>query len=172
MTDLTKHRSSYNPWIIGFPFLPATPATGTRPPRPPTPSSPWLARLRCRLHRGAIDRELASGVDPTSSECRHRRACALTEPDVRRELAAAYERLLMESEQPSAFRVVRVNWRGVRAAAPRLSRLVQRLRDDPSVSAQGAAQARLLLTDAGSSLYARTDQLRLVHEVRSTLALL
>ena len=78
MTDLTKHRSEYNPWLIGFPFLPATRATGKPPSQEPRSSS-WLDRFHCRLHRRAIDRELAAGADPNSSDCRHRRASQLTD---------------------------------------------------------------------------------------------
>jgi hypothetical protein len=171
MTDLTKHRSSYNPWIIGFPFLAPPRTPGRRPGREPLRRS-WLIALRCRLRRNAIDRELAAGADPDSSECRHLRAAELTAASTREALAAAYERHLVAATSIPPLDVVPVNWSGVRAAAPRLDRLAQRLRADPRVRAQGVARARLLLTDGDSALYAKDEGLSLVDEVRSTLALL
>ena len=171
MTDLTKPSSSYDRWISGFRLL--------SPPRTPDGSrarasirSSWLTALRCRLRRNAVDRELAAGADPDSSECRHRRASELTGDSNRQALAAAYERHIVAATSFPPLDVVPVNWNGVRAAPPRLDRLSQRLREDPGVRAQGVARARLLLADGDSALYATDDDMALVHEVRSTLALL
>lgn len=170
MTDLTRRRSSHKPWIAGFP-VPAAPRTrGRHRGREPLRRR-WLIELRCRLRRNAIDRELAAGADPDSSECRHRRAAELTAASNREALAAAYERHLVASTSFPPLDVLPVNWRGVRGAAPRIDRLAQRLRDDPRVRPQGVARARLLLTDGDSALYARDDAC-LMDEVRSTLALL
>jgi hypothetical protein len=171
MPDLTKHRSSFNPWIMAFPFLPA---------RFEVPSSDggwipmrrsWLDALRCRLHRTEADRKLAAGADPDSSECLHLRAAELTAASNREELAAAYERLLVDVTRSPHLDVIGVNWSGVRMAAPRISRLVERLRDDPHVRVQGAARAHLLRSDRHGALYSK-DDLELTHEVRATLALL
>lgn len=170
MTDLTKHRSSYNPWSISFPFLPPPPLPGESPRQEP-PRRSWLIALRCRLRRNAIDHELAAGAGPDSSECRHRRAAELTGESNRHALAAAYERLLVAATSFPPLDVVGINWRGVRAAAPRLEHLARRLREDPGVRAQGVARARLLLTERDSALHAK-DDVGLVDEVRSTLALL
>ena len=171
MTDLNQHKSSNSPWFIGFPFLPAPQRSGGFPKREPLRSS-WLIALRCRLRRNAIDRELAAGADPDSSECRHLRAAELTGERNRQALAAAYERHLFAATSFPPHDVVPVNWRGVRAARPRLDRLAHRLREDPCVRAQGVARARLLLTDGDSALYATDDGLSLGDEVRWTLALL
>jgi hypothetical protein len=171
MTHLTKHRSSYNPWTIGFPFLSA-PQTPGAPPRRGSLRSSWRIVLRCRLRRNAIDRELAGGADPDSNECRHLRASELTGESKRHALAAAYERHILAATSSPPLDVLPVNWRGVRAATPRLDRLTERLREDPGVRAQGVARARLLLTDGDSALYAKDDGSSLVDEVRSTLALL
>lgn len=170
MTDLIKHRSSYNPWIIGFPFLPPPRTPGEPPRREPLRSS-WLIALRCRLRRNAIDRELAAGADPDSSECRHLRAAELTVASNREALAAAYERLLVAATSFPPLDVVPANWSGVRAAKPRLEHLARRLRGDSGVRAQAVARARLLLTERDSALHTK-DDLSLVDEVRSTLALL
>jgi hypothetical protein len=171
MTDLTKHRSSFNPWIIGFPFLPARPAPGGSPSCAPRRSS-WLAALRCRLRRNEIDRDLAAGADPDSSQCLRRRAAQLTSASSREALAAAYERHLAAATSGPELTVVPVNWSAVRAAAPRIVHIAQRLREDPRVRAQGVARARLLLADGNSALYGEGDDLILMHEVRSALALL
>jgi hypothetical protein len=135
-------------------------------------TKPKLIALRCRLRRNAIDQELAAGADPESSECRHLRASELTAQSNRQALAAAYERHIAAATRFPQLDVVRVNWRGVRAATPRLVHLARRLREDPRLRAQGVARARLLLTDRDSALYAKGDDLSLVNEVRSTLALL
>jgi hypothetical protein len=124
------------------------------------------------LRRNAIDRELAAGADPDSTQCRHLRAAELTAAGSRRALAAAYQRHLVAATSFPQLDVVPVNWRSVRAAAPRLERLVQRLQEDARVRAQGVARARLLLADGDGALYAEGDDMSLADEVRSTLALL
>jgi hypothetical protein len=169
MTGLTEHKPSHIPWFMGFPFLPAPPTPdGTRAPL----RSSWRIALRCRLRRNAIDRELAAGANPDSSECRHLRASQLTTESNREALAAAYERFLVAATSVSPLDAVPANWRGIRAARPRLEHLVQRLRGDRSVRAQGVARARLLLTERDSALHAKDGDSRLLDEVSSTLALL
>jgi hypothetical protein len=170
MADLGKHKTSHDPWFIGFPFLPA-PRTAASARHERLRSS-WLIALRCRLRRTALDRELAAGADPDSSECRHMRASQLTSESNREALAAAYERLLHAATSFPPLDVLPVNWRAVRAARPRLERLAQRLREDHGVRAQGVARARLLLTDGDWALHVKDRDSRLMDEVRSTLALL
>jgi hypothetical protein len=174
MTELTEPGSSYDPWIIRFSFLPFLPAASTPSGlrRREQPKSSLLIALRCWLRRNAIDRELAAGVEPESSECRDLRASELTAGSSREALAAAYERHVAAARSMPPPNVVPVNWRGVRAAAPRLDHLAKTLREEPRVRAQGVARARLLLTERDSALHAPGDGLSLVDEVGSTLALL
>lgn len=168
MPYLTDHKPSQSPWSTGFPVpTPGTPDTRTRPGRPP-----WLVALRCRLHRNAIDRELAAGGDPDSSECRHLRASQLTAQRSRESLATAYERFLAGAMSVFPLDAVPLNWRGIRAATPSLDRLAQRLRQDRSVTPQGVARARLLLVARDSALNDKEAESRLVDEARSILALL
>jgi hypothetical protein len=169
MTDLTEQKPSPSPGSTGFPSLPVPPTTdGTRAPQ----RSSWRVALRCRLRRNAIDRELAAGTNPESSPCRHLRAAQLTTEGNREALAAAYERFLVASTSVFPLDAVPANWRGIRAARTRLEHLVQRLREDRSVRAQGVARARLLLTERDSALHAKDGDSRLLDEVHSTLALL
>jgi hypothetical protein len=169
MSDRTKHRSPHHPLTTGFPFLwvPSTPSG-----LPLRKRRSWLSALRCRLRRNAIDKELAAGAKPDSTECRHLRSSQLTGRRNRQALAAAVERHIAAATNIPPLDVLPVNWRGVRAAAPHLDRLSQRLREDPRVRAQGVARIQLLLTDGDSALYAQDEDTRLVDEVRSTLALL
>ena len=169
MTDLSKHKPPHSPSFMGFPFLAPPPTQRTRSGREPQPRA-WLIALRCRLRRNSIDRELAAGADPDSSECRHLRASELTTERNRQALAAAYERHIVAATSFPPLDVLPVNWRGVRDARTRLARLAQRLREDPGVRPQGVARARLLLADRDSALHVKDDDLSLMDEVRSTLA--
>ena len=140
MTDFTKYRSSYNPWLLGFPLLSATRRTGN-----------------------------LSTLESPRSSGPHPRVPKLTAVGERRTLADAYEQLIVRAaESPSANGPA--NWREIRAATPLIARLAQRLREDPEVRAQGVAKAEHLLADDAGALYAPHDQQRLAEEVRSTLA--
>jgi len=142
MTDFTKYRSSYNPWLLGFPLLSATRRTGN------------LSRLESPRSAGP-----------------HPRVPKLTAVGERRRLADAYERLVIRAAESPTLNAPE-NWRGIRAATPLIARLAQRLREDPEVSAQGVARAEHLLADDAGALYAPHGEQRLVDEVGSTLALL
>ena len=166
MTDRIQHASSQNPWIVGFP----APLGLQSPPGSHARRGSFLAGLRCRLRRGELDRELAAGADPESTECLHRRASELTTRSHCEELAAAYEQLLAEASAPPAFLRAPVNRAGVRESAPRLAHLAARLREDRGLRVQGVARARVLLTDAAGPLYAPHGRSRLGGAVRSALA--
>lgn len=172
MTDLTEqeHSQQTSPSFMGFPFLPV-PRLAERFPDGEKRKRGWLVALRCRMHRSAIDRELADGADPDASDCRHLRAAQLTSRSNREALASAYERLLKAATSFPQLEIVPVNWRAIRKATPRLTHLAARLRQDRSVRVHGVARATLLLNDPEGPLYAKEDS-RLVDEVRSTLALL
>ena len=142
MTDFTKYRSSYNPWLLGFPLLSAARRTGN------------LSKLESPRSAGP-----------------HPRVPKLTAVGERRRLADAYERLVIRAAESPTLNAPE-NWRGIRAATPLIARLAQRLREDPEVSAQGVARAEHLLADDAGALYAPHGEQRLVDEVGSTLALL
>lgn len=171
MSNLTRRKSPFNPWLIGLPFLPAARSLEDRAIDEVREMS-WSTRFRCRLRRRAIDQELRAGVDPDSTDCRRARATELAAVSERRALAASCERLLTRSEAPLTLTASPLNRREIRAAAPLLHRLAQRLREEPSVRVQGVARARLMLTEETSFLYDSRDQLRLVDQVRSVLVAL
>ena len=148
MTDFTKYRSSYNPWLLGFPLLSATRRTG-KPSRHAFPRS--------------------SGPHPRAPKLTAVGERRLTAAGERRRLADAYEQLIVRAaESPTVNGPA--NWREIRAATPLIARLAQRLREDPESRAQGVARAEHLLADDAGALYAPHDEQRLVDEVRSTLA--
>jgi hypothetical protein len=155
--------SLYNPWVVGFSFPSAWSASAERQ---------RAKAQRDSLRKNAIDRELASGVDPDSTAGRRRRARELTSSSSRRTLAAAYDRHLAAATGVPPPEVVPVNWRGVRVAATLVEHLTQRLREDSAIRVQGVARARLLLADSESALFDRDDDSAFGDAVRSTLALL
>jgi hypothetical protein len=169
MPDLTEQKPSQSPWPVAFPTAPGSriPDSKSHPER-----ASWLVALRCRLRRNAIDRDLAAGADPDSSECRHSRASQLTAESTREALAAELERFQVAATSVYPLDAVPVNWRGIREAGPHLDRLTQRLREDRTAKPQGIARARLLVATRDSALNANDGESRLVDEVRSILAFL
>ena len=148
MSDFTKYRSSYNPWLLGFPLLSATRRTG-KPSRHAFPRS--------------------SGPHPRAPKLTAVGERRLTAAGERRRLADAYERLIIRAAESPTLNGP-ANWREIRAATPLIARLAQRLREDPAVRAQGVAKAERLFADVAGALHATHDEQRLVDEVRSTLA--
>lgn len=129
----------------------------------------WVARLRA----SRLDRLLGAGEPPESSAVLAVRAQWLVRPAACRELAGALQRVLaLTGGPPRAITTVRVSRRHVRAAAPELQGLVDRLLAGGPVSACGVAQLRALLADGSGPVYHRrspddlADRLR---EVRAAL---
>jgi hypothetical protein len=112
-------------------------------------------RLRARWHAGHLDHELANGASPDSTVDRSLRAQSLVRPGTRRDLARSMERVLAAATQrPTAGRLpAPVSRAPVAACAAELNELISRLLAPGPVAAQGVAQARLLLTEAGGPLY-------------------
>ena len=155
MTDFTKYRSSYNPWLLGFPLLSATRRTG-KPSRHAFPRSSGPHPRAPKL--------TAVGEAPAGRAPAHEAAAG-----ERRRLADAYEQLIVRAaESPTVNGPA--NWRELRAATPLIARLAQRLREDPESRAQGVARAEHLLADDAGALYVPHAEQRLADEVRSTLA--
>jgi hypothetical protein len=116
-----------------------------------------VARLSVLVHRLALDRELAAGVEPDSSPQLTLRAAQLTGMRNRRRLADGLERLLADARRPGVLSsAIRPRASLMRSEAV-LEALQRRLRSDERLAPRGLAILRRPLTDMGSSLYAAAD---------------
>jgi hypothetical protein len=107
----------------------------------------WRARLRA----SRLDRRLGTGEPPESSTLLAVRAQWLVRPAACRELARTLLRVVALATGPSRA-MVRVSRHRVRAAAPELYELVDRMAGGP-VSAYGVARLRALLADGSGPIY-------------------
>jgi len=141
----------------------ATAETGVE--RPPS----RVVRLRMRLGRRRLDRELLAGSEPNRDPLILGRARQLTDPPARARLARLFERVLDVAREPewNPYAVVSIQRRSVRMAAPDISRLIDLLRGPERISPQGVLMAYRLLTDGGGPLYRDLgDERRLVFAAR------
>jgi hypothetical protein len=119
----------------------------------------WVGRTYARLlalwHYGALDRQLAAGIDPRSTAALAARAERITSRRSRTCLANGLERALSSARHPRAglSAAVRPQAPELITAASVLTVLDRVLRGPGPVSPQGIALLRTLLTDAGSPLY-------------------
>jgi hypothetical protein len=123
------------------------------PARPPREGH--LTRLRVRLRRGALDRRLAAGAEPTADADLSRRAEELTEGDARRRVAMVIRRVIAEAVGPpttfsSKAPLARA---AIVACTPRLRAIAGRLESDHVVAARGVAKAAMLIHDGSGPLY-------------------
>jgi hypothetical protein len=119
-----------------------------------------LASVRARLHREALDRELASGIAPWRSPPHAARALQLTSARRRESYAQGLERVLAETEQAGKpllgtrfSSVVTPDAAAVMLCAPLIWEIVSTLRAAAPVSAEGMARLRALLCDGAGPLY-------------------
>jgi hypothetical protein len=142
-------------------------ALGSRSSRPRRPGR--LARLRARLNRAALDRDLASGVAPWRSPAHAARALQLTGARRREAYAHGLKRLLSETENPRRSTrisaVVLPNPASVILCAPVIWEIVAELRGPAPVSAEGMARLRALLCDGAGPIYCAGHE----HELRQAL---
>jgi hypothetical protein len=110
----------------------------------------WTAHLRA----SRLDRRLGAGEPPESDTLLAIRAQWLVRPAACRELARTLLRLLaLAAVPPRANEMVPVSRRHVRAAAPELRGLVNRLMADGPVSVCGVARLRALLADGSGPVH-------------------
>jgi hypothetical protein len=126
-------------------------ATDTQPEGRPS----RMMRLRIRLKRRRLDRELLAGLGPTQDPLILWRARQLTDRSARADLAGLLERVLKISREPqSRLRgAVSIQRGSVRAAAPDIRHLIDLLRGPQRISPQGVVMAYRLLTDGTGPLY-------------------
>jgi hypothetical protein len=112
-------------------------------------------RLRARLRRAPLDRQLAAGEPPWASPELSRRASEITARGGRRALADQIDALVDEVIAPPRRRgaAAPVDRDGVRACLRLFVELAGDLRRAERIRPQGVALLRVLLRDGGSALY-------------------
>ena len=120
-----------------------------------TPAVPLGIRIRIRLHRDRLDRDLVSGVDPNLGTLHRERARQLVGEGWRDRTATSLERLLAEADRPrrgfsSKVPIARA---AIRDSRWTLDTIVERLRAPAYVSPQGVAMITVLLADGTGPLY-------------------
>jgi hypothetical protein len=116
------------------------------------------AALGVRLHRRAIDRDLASGIASWRSPAHAVRVRQLTHPRHRHRVAAALDHLLWAAAAPRsqfAHGAIAPCRASIRATAGQIRELSSRLRSDEPVAAAGVARLEALLCDGGGPVYAQ-----------------
>jgi len=113
-----------------------------------TSPSPAL-RLRVALHRLALTQQLSEGTDPASSPELALRARQLTADRERTTLARTLQRTLEEVRRPRMTLVggTPQRRREVLAAEEPIEAMIERLRDDRPVAAEGMALIERIITE-------------------------
>lgn len=136
-------------------------------------ANPW-DRIVARVRSFTLDHELARGASPESSVRLALRAQRLTGMRERRMLAHGIRHLLDSTGRPartagSVRPLVSVRREQVRAAAPELEALADRLLRPAPVPARGMAQISLLLHDGSGPVYRRSSAEDLPARVHQTV---
>jgi hypothetical protein len=113
---------------------------------------------RVWLQRGALDRRIALGADPSASPELSRRARQLTSRRIRAGLAAGIRRVVEEAEFPqcSYSAAVPVHRREVLRERGFMVAIAEDLLSDDELSPRGVALVEELLTDGNSPIYSPT----------------
>jgi hypothetical protein len=113
---------------------------------------------RVWLQRGALDRRIAHGADPSASPELGRRARQLTSRRTRAGLAAGLRRVVEEADCPqrSYSAAVPVHRRQVLRERGFLVAIAEDLLSDDELSPRGIALVERLLRDGSSPLYSPT----------------
>jgi hypothetical protein len=134
---------------------PTSPHTSHRSSEPSRRAALGL-RLRVRLHRWQLDRELAEGCFCDASRQRELRAGQLSDPLTSRKLAASLRQLVAGTQRPrasslgSAVPVVREAVLGWQEGLLGLAEQLERAR---ALNPRGVARVQVLLTDGSGPLY-------------------
>ena len=125
-------------------------------------------RLRVRIRRHVLDREIASGLQTDSDPARAVRAQQLTSTLERRCVAAGLEHILVAADERHVDPAspLRLNHAEVLAARHDIVALIEMLRSEREVDARGVALARVLIDSSGSPLL-RVHARRTVQQVVS-----
>jgi hypothetical protein len=137
-------------------------------------SGQFGARIRARLHRRVIDREIAAGAAVDADPARALRALQLTGATERRCVATSLGNILEAADERHADPAsrVRLNHADVLAARHGIVALIEVLRSEQPVTARGVALARLLTVERGSPMLCEGSQRTVQHAVSEALAAL
>jgi hypothetical protein len=120
------------------------------------PRAPIGLRLRVRLHRAALDRQLSQGLAADAFEERALRARQLGDGETRRRLARVVRSLIADAELPAVARMcsaVPVSRRSVLPWRHALLGVAEWLERDEPVDPCGVARVMVLITDGCSPVY-------------------
>jgi hypothetical protein len=115
----------------------------------------WL-RIRIRLHRRALDRQLSNGLTAGGSDDRALRARQLGDDHTRRRLARSLRGMIADAEATPMARLCAAAPVCARAVLPwrqALLGVAERLEGSDPVAPCGVARVVVLLTDGGSPAY-------------------
>ena len=134
-----------------------------------------VARVHARLRPAKLDRELASGADPSATAALAHRAARLTSPAGRAWAADCLDRMLGRAQEPPGAH--RLQMAPARAAVlehrAELLDLAERMRAPEPLYVRGLAMLSVLMSDGTGPLYAGAGGAQLGAElgaVRSALA--
>jgi hypothetical protein len=130
--------------------------------------------VRVWLHRGALDKALANGGDPSSDPELAHRVVQLTSLRSRRALATNLTRLIRDADAPARplTSAVPVQRREVIAARDQIEQLARDLAGPDEVEARGILLIHDLLTHGDSPFFAPSPDGTLSHAVRHARAAL
>ncbi len=115
-------------------------------------------RLRVRLTRGGLDRQIAAGRPCDATPARSLRARQLADPGTRRQIARDLRGVIEFADRCGSHTLITpvvIDRRAVRAGREAIVGLAERLEGATPVRAEGVALARCLLTDGASPLFHR-----------------
>lgn len=131
-----------------------------------------LLRTRTYLTRRRLERQLAEGVDQDTSAALRLRANQLRSNEERARIADRLRLVLNEAHAPARLHLVlRPHRAEIRARAPELRDLIERLRSSLPVTPRGAAMSARLVTRGESPFdpNRRVTVGRAVHAAREAL---
>jgi hypothetical protein len=140
--DTAHRRDAGHTLVLGDPFV-------IRPCR-------FVDRLLARVLGASLDEQLAAGCSPESSLLLAARAQDIVSLPHRTSLARSWEHLLgVALGGPTRGPAVPLNAAAIRAAAPTIRELIERLTAPLPVTGQGVAAATVMLTNVTSPVYRR-----------------
>ena len=137
-------------------------------------SAQLSARIRVRLHRRVLDRELAAGAAVDADPARALRALQLTGETERQCVATSLRNIVEAADERHADPAsqVRVNDAEVLAARHGIVALIDVLRTEQAVTARGVALARLLVVERHSPMLCERSRHTVQQAVAEALAAL